>query len=390
MGITLIVNPGSSSKKFALYNKDSSLLLNAYVESSPKGYDICVLINGLQQQCSPINSQHFHESLGDFISLAKEKGIISDFLDISKVVVRVVAPGTFFQKHSEINSEYVKKLKASQSVAPLHIPHLLREVEVIKKLLPKAQIIAASDSAFHSTIPDYIRKYSLPDSDTNKHDIYRFGYHGLSVSSVIGRIHAVTGMCSKRTIVCHIGSGVSITAVKDEKSFDTSMGYSPGSGLIMGSRAGDLDTGALLNLMQAKNLKPIDAQTYIQTHGGLFGLSGIVDLRLLLEKRIHGDPVATRAIASFVYQIQKTIGGYVAGLGGVDLLVFTATASERSSTLRTLITKDLSFLGIELDAEKNELCVSKDGVISSIGSLVKVAVIKTDESSEMLKVGKEI
>ncbi len=389
MGITLIVNPGSSSKKFAIY-KDNSLLLNAYVESSSDGYIMCTLINGLQQQCNPINRHHFHESLSDFIFLAVEKKIINDLLDITKVIVRVVAPGTFFQRHREIDSEYVQKLKVSASVAPLHIPHLLREIEIIKKLLPKTKMIAASDSAFHSTIPDHIRKYSLPDNETNKHDIYRFGYHGLSVSSVVGRIHAVTGMCSKRTVICHIGSGVSVTAVKDEKSFDTSMGYSPGSGLIMGSRAGDLDNGALLALMQTKNLKPIDAQTYVQTQGGLFGLSGIVDLRLLLEKRIHGDAVAIRTIDSFVYQIQKAVGGYVAVLGGIDLLVFTATASERSSVLRAMITKELFGLGIKLDIEKNELCVGRDGVISSLGSAVKIAVIKTDESSEMLRISKEV
>jgi len=385
MGITLIVNPGSSSKKFALYS-DSVRILDAYVESDADGYNMCTLVKGVQQHCSPVNRHRFHESMIDFIDDAIDIGVIKDKTEIDKVAVRVVAPGTFFQVHREIDNQYLIKLKEKESVAPLHIPNLLKEINVIKDNLPHSKIIAVSDTEFHKTIPDFIRRYSLPDEEMNKYDIKRFGYHGLSVSSVIRRIHAVTGIEPKKAIVCHIGSGVSVTAVKDYKSYDTTMGFAPGDGLIMRSRAGDLDAGALLSLMQIKNLKPIDAQNYIQTHGGLFGLTGEVDLRILLERRVQGDAVAKSGIDSFIYQIQKAIGGYMAILGGLDLLVFTATASERSPVLRTLVTNELLGLGIALDSEKNELCIGRDGVISPMKPKIKVAVIKTDESDEMFRV----
>jgi acetate kinase len=389
MEITLIINPSSSSKKFALY-KDGVRLVDAYVEGGADGYNTCTIMKGVQQQCEPVNRSRFRDSLANFLKQIVEEKIIASLMDIKIVAIRVVAPGTFFQEHKEIDSEYIKKLHIQADTAPLHIPSLLKEIEVIKKQLPQARLIGVSDTAFHCSIPDFIRSYSLPKADAKQYDLYRFGHHGLSVVSVVERVHAVTGFDPKRMIVCHIGSGVSVTAVKDGKSFDTSSGYAPGSGLIMSSRAGDLDAGAILALMKKQNLKPIDAENYIQTQGGLFGLSGEVDLRLLIERRVHGDIMATKAINSFVYQIQKTIGAFVAVLGGLDLLVFTATAGERSSALRSLITEQLLGLGIVLDTEKNDLCIGKNGVISQVGSQIKVAVIKNDETAEIIKIVKTL
>ncbi len=389
MAITLVINLGSSSKKFALYKEDIRKI-NAYVESSKESYNLCSIVGGIQQRSSPVSKARFRDVVGEFLLLAQEQKIVKNFSEIKTVAIRVVAPGTFFQTHRELDLEYVKKLRAMEAVAPLHIPNLLKEIEVIKKKLPHARLIGVSDSAFHKTIPDFIREYSLPKPETDKFDIHRFGYHGLSVSSAMSRVHAVTGVDPKRAIVCHIGSGVSVTAIKDGESLDTSMGYAPGTGLIMRSRAGDLDTGALLALMKFKNLKPIDAETYIQTSGGLQGIASEMDLRQLLERKVCGDDVAEKAIASFVYQIQKNIGGYMAILGGLDMLIFTATAAERSPILRSLVIEKLSEWGLNLDSEKNELCVSKDGVISTQGSKTKIVVIKTDEEGEMLKISKTI
>ncbi len=389
MGITLIINPGSSSKKFFLY-KDDVLLISAYVGSDGEGFNLCIFLKGIQQSRQSINRHRFQESLRDFLEYAEGLGIINGLAEIGTVAFRVVAPGTFFQAHSEITDEYIKKLQQAEAAAPLRIPHLLKEIIFVKEILPQARLIGASDSAFHITMPDYIREYSLPKEDVSKHEILRFGYHGLATASVIRRIHAVTGQEPARVVVCHIGSGVSVTAIKDGKCFDTSMGYGPSSGLIMGSRAGDVDTGALLRLMQIKNLKPIDANTYIQTQGGLFGLTGEIDLRILLERQMGGDAKAKKAISSFVYQIQKKIGGYMAIMGGLDLLVFTATAAERSPVLRSLITDELNGLGIKIDSEKNDLCVSKDGMISLSGAEVKVAVIKADEAGEILKISQVV
>ncbi len=386
MAFTLIVNPGSSSKKFALY-KDCALLMNAYVERSEDGFEMCTAVSGTQQLCETLDKRGFNDSLNNFLERAQKENHLKDFFEVTTVAIRVVAPKTFFQSHRLIDDAYVDLLKKSAENAPLHIPHILQEIQSIKKFLPEAKLVAASDSAFHSTIPVIARRYSIPVEESRKHDIYHFGYHGLSVASVVRKLNKVAPTVSK-VVVCHIGSGVSITAVKDGESIDTTMGYDPGSGLIMGSRAGDLPTGALLALMQAQNLKPTDAHIYLQTSGGLKGLTGESDLRLLLERRAKGDKLASEAVESFVYHIQKAIGGYAAVLGGIDALIFTATASERSPLLRTLIAEPLKGLNIILDKEKNDLCLSRDGVISPDNSPVLVMVIKTNEADEILRVSK--
>lgn len=389
MAVTLVVNTGSSSKKFALYKNDEKLI-SAHIESCDDVYSVCVLVEDMQQRCDTLKGGQYDKYLENFLTEVREKGLVGDYSEIKKVALRVVAPGTFFQSHRKINDDYLHKLRTAEANAPLHIPHLLREIKIIKNLLPESQLVAISDSAYHSTLPKHARDYSLPKKDTIDHDLHRFGYHGISVSSVLNRTHAIIGSNPKRVIVCHIGSGVSITAVKDGKSVDTTMGYAPGTGLIMGSRAGDLDSGALLALMRFKNLKPVDAENYLQTNGGLKGLSGESDLRLILKQKAEEDIVAKETIQSFVYQIKKAIGSYMAVLGGLDALIFTATAGERSPILRKLITDDLKGLNIEIDEEKNESCVSRDGVISLVGSVIKVAIIKTNEFDEILKISKNL
>ena len=383
MAFTLVVNPGSSSKKFALY-QDRTALLTAYIERSADGFEMCTAVGTTQQRCNLLGKNDYKDSLNNFLTLAVTEKHIPDFSAITNVAIRVVAPGTYFQVHRVVDAEYLTRLNKLVTIAPLHIPHLLQEVEAIKKFLPDARILAISDSAFHSTMPDVSRRYAIDKVESERLDIYRFGYHGLSVASVMRRVEKVTDRPVRRAVVCHIGSGVSVTAVADGKSIDTTMGYAPGSGLVMGSRAGDIDPGALLVLMQAKNFKPSDAQVYLQTGGGLHALAGEADLRVLLERRSRGDVAAEAAIASFVYHIQKAIGSYVAVLGGLDALIFTATASERSPVLRALIVEKLAGLQIILNSEKNETCVSRDGVLSSVGAKVDVVVIKTNEADEIL------
>lgn len=383
MAITLVVNPGSSSKKYALY-KDNVLELNAYIERSKDGFEMCTAVRGTQQKCEFLNKHDYQGSLRNFFELAVTEHVIASVTEIKTVAIRVVAPGTYFQSHRVIDDKFLRELAMCRNLAPLHVPHIEKEILSVMQFMPHAKFVAVSDSAFHTTMSDTAKLYSLPKKDTTELDLYRFGYHGLSVSSAMRRLHSVIGSDPKRVIVCHLGSGVSITAVKDGKSFDTTMGFAPGSGLIMGSRAGDVDAGALLTLMQLKNLKPIDAQMYLQTNGGLKGFSDESDLRFLLDRKAKGDKDATQAIASFVYQLKKAIGSYLAILNGVDTVVFTATAGERSPALRALIANDLDNLGVVLDGDKNESTISRDGVISDITSKIKLVVIKTDEAGEIL------
>lgn len=387
MDYTLAINVSSSSKKLALF-LDDRLLLSARLDSKGDDYILCTIFKEVMQDCQMINRHLYHDSLVEFLKRAVELQVITHPSVVAKVVMRMVVPGTFFQSHREIDLDFTEKLKTLEPLLSSHIPGLLKEISAVRRHLPKAKIIAASDSEFHRTIPDFVRRYSLPEADVKKCDLVRFGFHGLSVWSVVERVHSVIGIDPKRVLVCHLGSGVSVTAIKDGQSVDTSFGFYPGSGLLMGSRAGDVDAGALLTLMQYKNLKPLDAQNYLQTQGGLEGLAGESDLRILLERRSRGDLLATSALESFVYQIRQKIGAAWLVLGGVDAVVFTAQAGERSSVLRSLILADLENLGIELDEEKNDRTISREGVISSITSSVKVAVIKSETMKAMLRIAR--
>jgi acetate kinase len=249
--------------------------------------------------------------------------------------------------------------------------------------------MAASDSAFHASKPVMAARYSIARSDTEDLDVRRFGYHGLSVQSVVRRIHAVTGKNPGRIIVAHIGSGVSITAIKDGKSIDTTMGFAPGSGLVMASRAGDLDAGALLELMRRKSMGINDAYTYLHTRGGLQGMAGEADFRHVLERHAKGEEDAVQALQIFSYQVKKQLGAMMAILGGVDCLVLTATAAERSPVLRAMCVQGLESLGLELDSDKNEEHVSREGVISISNAPTKIVVMKTDEMGEMQRIATE-
>lgn len=387
MASTLVVNPGSSSRKYALY-VDGKAELEICFEQTNTGFQMCSRVVGTQQICEAVDDSSFETA---FSMVADE---VNNYLvrlsagkRLDNIVVRIVAPGTYFQKHAEINEEYVTKLQQRESSAPLHIPVILREIRSAKKYFPTVKLLAASDSAFHSTMPKIARNYSLPSADLEQYDIYRFGYHGLSVSSVVRRIHSIIGLYPENVVVCHIGNGTSLTAVKNGKSVETTMGFSPSTGLPMGTRAGDVDSAVVLELQRVKNLLPSEAELYINTNGGLQGMSGVSDIRMLLERRSQFDETAIQALDKFAYHIQKAVASMTIALGGLDVLIFTATAAVRSSALRELVTSKLKHIGVVISPDRNELMVGKDGVISVRNSPIKVVVMRTDEMGEMAHVG---
>lgn len=389
MGATLVVNPGSSSRKYALFDK-GTLLLEIRFETTNAGYEMCTQHAVEQQSCVSISENEFAEALplvAEKVKVYLKRELAGKQLET--VVVRVVAPGTYFQNHGEIDEGYIKILKKRESSAPLHVPIILRELKEIKKQFPDVRIIAASDSAFHATLPPQTREYSLQTDDANAYDIHRFGYHGLSIASIVRRIHAIIGVDPERMIVCHIGNGTSVTAVKKGKSVETTMGFSPTTGLPMGSRAGDLDSGALLELMRVKNLRPAEAELYINTQGGLTAMAKDSDIRRLLDRRCQRDPVAIHALDVFAYNIQKAIAAQTVALGGLEVLVFTATAAVRSSELRKLILQGVTHLGVQVSDDRNDVLIGRDGVISVRNSPVKIVVMRTDEMGEMAHVARE-
>ena len=254
----------------------------------------------------------------------------------------------------------------------------------LRALAPQLTLCAVSDSAFHGTMPRAARLYGIPRSEAEG-EFIRFGYHGLSFASLARALPSVFGSTPHKTILCHLGGGGSIAALRGGKSIDTSMGYTPLEGLLMATRPGDIDAGLVLSLLRRFGGDVEKLEAYLYGSCGLLGISGKTgDIRELLLAEQSGDTAAADALAVYVYRIQKYIGSYAAALGGLDALVFSGTVGERSFVLRERICKSLGFLSVELDGEMNGREIeSSAALIGRESSRVKVAVIPTDEMAEI-------
>ena len=384
MGSTLIVNPGSTSRKYALY-RDGVCIVVLSCETTGSGFCMNVFRNGTKVSEKEMTANEFSRSVKYAVAYLVSHSDIVSTDAIQSVGIRVVAPGTYFTKHRLIDSEYVHKLKEVEDVAPLHVPGLIDEIKSVGKVLPDVAMHGISDSAFHTTVPEYISTISIPKADAIKYDIRRFGYHGISFASISRRLEEQFGKIPERTIVCHIGGGVSIAALKDGKSISTSMGYSPVSGTIMGSRGGDITAGVVAALTVRKRLRGKKLYEYLYKESGFKGVAGVSDLRLVLERRASGDPEAILAIDMFVHEVHSWIGAHATLLGGIDAIVLTATASERNPSVRSLLLANLELFGVFVDDEKNEALVGAEGCIHAADSAVSIAVMKTDEMGEIEK-----
>jgi len=389
MAATLIINPGSTSRKYALYVQGVCTVVLFY-EATGTGFSMSVIRNGAKVASKHMNATEFSQSLGHAVSYIQSQPEIIQKARITHVGVRVVAPGTYFTTHRRIDAAYIEKLKEVEGVAPLHIPGLLAEIAGCQAALPQAVVYGVSDSAFHTTMPEYVSAISIPRADARIFDIKRFGYHGLSFASVARRLESQFGEVPARTIVCHIGGGVSVAALKHGQSVATSMGYSPVSGLIMGSRGGDITAGVVAALTVRKKLQGKKLYEYLYTESGFKGVAGVSDFRLVLERKASGDTDAKLAIDMFVHQIHSLIGAYATQLGGIDAIVLTATASERNPLVRALVLSKLALFGVEVDTEKNEALVGNEGFIHAKDSRVRIAVLKTDEMGEIERVVREL
>jgi len=382
MAITLIINPGSTSKKYALY-KDGHEVVSLQFEETGVGSDLCEIVNGSRGKCEPVKNEDYVNSLKFSLGKFEAGNYLSSIKDISAIGVRVVAPGSKFVKHALVDEGYIKALNEATHLAPLHIPPVLEAIKEVMTLMPEAKLVAASDSAFHSTHPEHVSRYSLPKSDADNYGIKRYGYHGLSVSSVASRLQSVFGIIPKRCLVCHIGGGVSITALKDGISFDSTMGFGPMSGIMMSGRAGDLDGSALQALILCTGKSGAELHEYLNYQSGFVGIAGASDMRQILNMLNEKNQDAELAISMFKYQFSKLVGALVFGLGGLDAIVFTATASVRNPELRAVLLSPLSPLGIELDQNKNDLLINAEGRIESRSSTAMIAVMRTDELGEI-------
>ena len=314
-------------------------------------------------------------------------GVLKHISEVDAIGHRVVHGGEEFVKSTIINTNVEQVIKELSSLAPLHNPPNLQGIHAAKVVLPNIPHVAVFDTAFHQSIPEHVYRYAIPSKWYIERKIRRYGFHGTSHYYVSQRAMKLLGSSTEdsRIISLHLGNGASIAAVKDGISVDTSMGLTPLEGLVMGTRSGDIDPGIVLYMMQTANLSSEEVDEILNRQSGLLGIAHSSDMRDIEQKVTQGDAEALLALKLAVYRVRKYIGAYFVSLGGLDAIVFTAGIGERSSHFRSLVLRDLEFLGIELDQEANleAVCGSRERTISSDTSKIKVFVIPTNEELVM-------
>jgi len=380
-GLILLANPGSASRKYALFNGDNKLIDLHFEEEASKV--ICTIVIEGNIIVKKTDLKHYSHASDNLVPILKEFSVIKAPEEIEKIGIRLVAPSGYFLEDHEFSDELASHLESLRTRAPLHIEATLKEYKVLKKDFPGIKIYGISDSAFHKNKPDYAWNYGLPIGDADKLEIKRFGYHGLSVSSVISTLKNHDKLAHKLLIV-HLGSGASVSAIRNGISMDNSMGYSPLEGIVMATRSGTLDITAAEVLRDELHLSRIGLEEYLNNESGLKGLSNkSSDLRVLVE---DDSPLSVLAVKTYVYQVVKTIGQMAAAINGIDELVLTGTVGERSFKVRKMILKHLEFLDFFIDDTANNKVLDNDlQLISKLTKSKPIFVAKTNESEEMLR-----
>ena len=381
----LVLNNGSSSVKYKLIDSDSkAVLAEGGVEKIglPDSFLKFKKPDGSKQVIEVSMPDHKEAIRQVFKVLTDPKdGAIKSVEEIDAVGHRVVHGMEYFNKSVLITPDVIEKIKECYPVAPLHNPANIIGIEAVTELLPTTPQAAVFDTAFHQTMPAKAYMYALPYEYYEKYGIRRYGFHGTSHRYVSKRVCEFLGVdpAKQKIITCHIGNGGSIAAIDGGKCVDTSMGLTPTEGLMMGTRVGDVDPGALVYLMERLNIGAEQLQEIIQKKSGVKGVSGISnDMRDIEAAIAEGNERAKVALDMYEYRILKYIGAYAAVLDGVDIIVFTAGVGENQCDLRERICKHLGYLGVTFDNEANKVR-GEEVVISAPDSKVKVVVIPTDE-----------
>ncbi len=382
----LVLNCGSSSIKYQLINIiDKRLFAKGIVEKvglkgsflkhEKENGDIVKLEGEIIDH--QIGIEYL---LGVLIS--KEHGCLTKLSEIDAVGHRMVHGGELFQESSLITEATIKNFKACIPLAPLHNPANLKGVQAMQYLLPEVPQVAVFDTAFHQTMPARAYMYAIPYSLYKKYGIRRYGFHGTSHYYVARRACEILGvsMESMKIITCHLGNGASMAAIKNGKSIDTSMGLTPVEGLIMGTRSGDMDLGVLTFVMEKEELNIAVANTLINKHSGMLGITGVSsDMREIEKESEAGNARAILGLDMFRYRIKKYIGSFTAVLGGLDLLIFTGGIGENDPVTRELCCTEMEYMGLEFDPQKNAGVRGKEMLLNKPGSRVKVMTIPTNE-----------
>lgn len=383
----LVCNSGSSSLKFSLYEaEDESLLARGGIDWSSEPTWLVFQCRGQQEVRQERNLQK-HADAVELIFAVLQAGPsapLGGLEELQAVGHRVVHGGDRYTAAVRITPEVKQVIEDLSELAPLHNPGSLSGMNAVEQAWPGVPQVAAFDTAFHATLSEAARTYPVPQKWTRDWGIRRYGFHGLSHSYCAGRAAEMIGRRDLRIVIAHLGNGASVSAVRDGVCVDTSMGFTPLEGLMMGTRSGTVDPGMLVYVLQHKGLDAIQLEHTLNFESGLLGVSGISsDLRKVLAE-LPSSPDARLAVAVYVHRIRQTIGAMAATLGGIDALVFTAGVGEHSAEIRRRVCENLSFLGLELDQTANASC-QLDADIAAPDSAARILVIGTREDLTILR-----
>ena len=381
----LVLNCGSSSIKYKLYNMDDESVLaqggverigldNAFLKLTLPNGEKKILMHDMPDHKEGVN--FVFQQL-----LSEEYGAIKSLDEIDAVGHRIVQGGDLFEKSCLVNEGVEAGIESLCDLAPVHNAGHLKGIRAVDHLMPKVPQVTVFDNAFHSTMPPHAYLYAVPYELYEKYHVRRYGFHGTSHRYVSHRVAELMGKDIKdlKIITCHIGNGASVAAIKDGKVIDTSMGLTPLAGVMMGSRSGDIDPSAVTYLMNKLNMQPQEMADFLNKKSGVLGITGISsDMRDIESAAEEGNERAILALDMYNYRIKKYIGAYAAAMGGVDAIVWTAGVGENQIGTRLEACADLEFIGVKMDAEANN-CRGVEKLISAPDSRVKVWVIPTDE-----------
>lgn len=383
--LMLITNPGSSSRKYALY-RGAELVAALHFEFENKEV-ICTLkkADGTKKRLEK-TFKELGETVGAIEGILKEEKLLGAGEKLDAILARVAAPGDYFSADHLVDENCLKQLEIAKKRAPLHVPVVAGEIDQLVKTFKGVPVLEISDSAFHAGRPEVAKYYAFDTEVAKEFNIKKYGFHGLSVGAIVEYMKK-KGNLPEKLIVCHVGSGTSVTAVLNGHSVENSMGYSPLEGAMMSTRVGSMDAAAALALKKALKMeKDEELELYLNKKAGLLGVSGQSDdMREILDLRQQGDEKAELAFNLYIYRLQNSIGQMAAAMNGVDAIVFTATIGERSAPVRAAVAEKLGYLGFELSREKNEAEMPNRCTEIGVKGAKPLYVIRTDEFEEMVR-----
>lgn len=379
-----VVNPGSASRKYALFC-DGEKTANIHFELVDN--KVAGNIESLGGNYSvKYNDGNLANAPHRLLPLIEKYGLIDKGDKITGIGVRIVAPSKQFTNDQKITPKVLNDLDDLRQETPLHVKTVVLEIRHLMKRFPNVPIVGISDSKFHTSKPDFARYYPIDIKVADKFEIEKYGFHGISVGSVIEKLKSNNSLISK-TVVCHLGSGCSVTAVLDGESVENTMGYSPLEGLMMSTRSGTMDVTAAVVLQERLKLTNNRLEQYLDKEAGLLGVSGSSDdIRQLVIREKDGDERAKLALDMFVYKIRQAIGQMASAMDGAGCIVFTGTVGERSDIIRKRVIKNLSYLNFVIDSGLNKQVYEPKDIFNIAKNDSKsILVVSTDEASEIAK-----